>query len=519
MPSGIDAARVGSGDVSNTEFGYLDGVTGAIQTQLDGKAASSHNHAASDITSGQLGLARGGSGADFSATGGAGQVVKQTSAGGALTVGALTASEMPSGIDAARVGSGDVSNTEFGYLDGVTGAIQTQLDGKAASSHTHAASDITSGQLGVARGGTGADLSATGGAGQVLKQATSGGGVTVGPLAASEMPGGIDAAKIGGGSVSNTEFDYLNGVTSAIQTQLNGKAASSHSHPASDITSGTLATARGGTGLSTFTGTGRVLYSSSSSALTALAAGAAGQVLTMSGGVPTWDDPAGTVTGTGVANRLAIWSGTSGLTSDSGITRSGSNLTAALLITSAGQINSSTTNMALVTSGSTLRASFQNSGTFFYNIRNVAGGQLMYWNSTTDEATYQFSRGFHKEEIKKMETSIDDLMQWRPVEFKWKEKFGGGYDLGLIAEEVARVYPLAATYDQPWEYLDEKTGEYAILENGRPKRLEGEPVVAGVKYEKAWIPMLAAVQDFYRRFQAENAELKARVAALEGARS
>lgn len=33
----------------------------------------------------------------------------------------------------------------------------------------------------------------------------------------------IDAAHIGGGAVSNTEFGYLDGVTSAIQTQLNGK--------------------------------------------------------------------------------------------------------------------------------------------------------------------------------------------------------------------------------------------------------------------------------------------------------
>jgi hypothetical protein len=34
---------------------------------------------------------------------------------------------------------------------------------------------------------------------------------------------GIDAAKLADGSVSNTEFQYLNGVTSAIQTQLDGK--------------------------------------------------------------------------------------------------------------------------------------------------------------------------------------------------------------------------------------------------------------------------------------------------------
>jgi hypothetical protein len=36
-----------------------------------------------------------------------------------------------------------VSDTEIGYLDGVTSAIQTQIDGKANSSHTHAITDIT----------------------------------------------------------------------------------------------------------------------------------------------------------------------------------------------------------------------------------------------------------------------------------------------------------------------------------------------------------------------------------------
>lgn len=36
---------------------------------------------------------------------------------------------------------------------------------------------------------------------------------------------GLDAAKIGGGAVSNTEYSYLDGVTSAIQTQLDAKQA------------------------------------------------------------------------------------------------------------------------------------------------------------------------------------------------------------------------------------------------------------------------------------------------------
>jgi hypothetical protein len=36
-----------------------------------------------------------------------------------------------------------VSDTEIGYLDGVTSAIQTQINGKANTSHTHTITDIT----------------------------------------------------------------------------------------------------------------------------------------------------------------------------------------------------------------------------------------------------------------------------------------------------------------------------------------------------------------------------------------
>lgn len=42
-------------------------------------------------------------------------------------------------------------------------------------------------------------------------------------IAAGDLPSGIDAVKIADGTISNTEFQYLNGVTSAIQTQLNAK--------------------------------------------------------------------------------------------------------------------------------------------------------------------------------------------------------------------------------------------------------------------------------------------------------
>lgn len=53
---------------------------------------------------------------------------------------AVTNAKVATGIDAAKLADGTVSNTEFQYLNGVTSAIQTQLDAKLAS---NLATDIT----------------------------------------------------------------------------------------------------------------------------------------------------------------------------------------------------------------------------------------------------------------------------------------------------------------------------------------------------------------------------------------
>ena len=126
---------------TTTELNYVDGVTSAIQTQLDGKANSSHNHSASNITSGTLPIARGGTGA--------------TTASGILTNLGITSTASELNV----LDGMTATTTELNYVDGVTSAIQTQLNGKASSSHNHSASNITSGTLGIIRGGTGATTS------------------------------------------------------------------------------------------------------------------------------------------------------------------------------------------------------------------------------------------------------------------------------------------------------------------------------------------------------------------------
>lgn len=119
------------GIVTSTEIGYVAGVTSAIQTQLDAKAPL-----ASPTFTGTVTLP---SGTVTSA-----MILDGTIVVGDLADGAVTSAKILDGtiVDgdinaSAAIGwtklgiSSTVSSTEIGYVDGVTSAIQTQLDAKA----------------------------------------------------------------------------------------------------------------------------------------------------------------------------------------------------------------------------------------------------------------------------------------------------------------------------------------------------------------------------------------------------
>jgi hypothetical protein len=106
-----------------------------------------------------------------------------------LPTGLITDTQVATGanINADKLGTGVVDNTEFNYLNGVTSNIQTQLDAKQATI-TGGASTITSSNLTASR--------------------------------ALESNG---SGKVAASSVTSTELGYLSGVTSAIQTQFSNK--------------------------------------------------------------------------------------------------------------------------------------------------------------------------------------------------------------------------------------------------------------------------------------------------------
>jgi hypothetical protein len=171
----INAAKLGTGVVDNTEFNYLNGVTSNIQTQLNAKQA--------------------------------------TITGGATTITSsdLTVSRALESNGSGKVAVSSVTSTELGYVSGVTSALQTQIDGKQATI-TGAATSITS-----------SDLTSN-------KALTSDG-----------------SGKVAASSVTSTELGYLSGTTSAVQTQLDAKLVKANN--LSDVTS--TSTARTNLGLGT----------------------------------------------------------------------------------------------------------------------------------------------------------------------------------------------------------------------------------------------------------------------------
>jgi hypothetical protein len=171
VATGIDAVKIGGGAVDNTEFSYLNGVTSAIQTQLDAKVdenAAITGATKTKITFDAKGLVT--SGADATTadiadstdkryvTDAQATVIGNTSGtntgdnatnsqysglaaskqdvitGGASTITSsnLTASRALVSDGSGKVAVSDVTATELGYLDGVTSAVQTQVDAKTA---------------------------------------------------------------------------------------------------------------------------------------------------------------------------------------------------------------------------------------------------------------------------------------------------------------------------------------------------------------------------------------------------
>ena len=281
----IDATKIHDGTISNTEFGYLNGVTSAIQTQIDSKLTASNN--LSDITT-----------ASTARTNlGLGTMATQSASSVAITGGSVTGMGSPSaGSDVAtktyvdnlvaglktriisRVATttnvdltADLQNGDT--IDGITlvtgnkvlvknqsdasknGIYDVVASGTATRNTDYDTIAELAGQIVVVQEGTTngdtiylctTDTDATLGSsnitftiiepantGTVTSVAVADSGsseftITGSPVTSSGTislaVNSINATKIGSGTIDNTEFGYLNGATSNIQTQIDAKA-------------------------------------------------------------------------------------------------------------------------------------------------------------------------------------------------------------------------------------------------------------------------------------------------------
>ena len=77
----------------------------------------------------------------------------------------------------------------------------------------------------------------------------------------------------------------------------------------------------------------------------------------------------------------------------------------------------------------------------------VTGAAAAVVVSNTGQLGIVTSSARYKRDIHDMDAASSNLMKLRPVTFRYKDDPAGGRQYGLIAEEVARVYPELVSHD------------------------------------------------------------------------
>lgn len=225
-------------DVSDTEIGYLNGVTSAIQTQIDAKAPSADptfTGTVSGVTKSHVGLGNVDNTSDAD---------KPISTATQTALDAKLASATASSTYAPLAGATFTGNVEVDgnlVVDGNLTVNGTEFIASATSitiednlvqlAHQNAANTVDLGLVVAYNDGTAKHAG-------IVRDVSANKwklfeGVTTEPTTTVDFTQGtLDDLQVAGfeatsatiGDVSNTELQYLNGVTSAIQTQIDAKA-------------------------------------------------------------------------------------------------------------------------------------------------------------------------------------------------------------------------------------------------------------------------------------------------------
>ncbi|WP_339245140.1 hypothetical protein NST58_29400 [Paenibacillus sp. FSL R10-2796] len=126
-PEGTDIVDIAD---LNGNMDILDNAVNGKVDKVTGKQLSTNDYTAAEKTK-LGGIATGAN--NYVHPNHTGDVISTGDGGTAIAAGVIVNADVnaSAGIDASKIGTGVVSNAEFGYLDGVTSGIQGQLNGKA----------------------------------------------------------------------------------------------------------------------------------------------------------------------------------------------------------------------------------------------------------------------------------------------------------------------------------------------------------------------------------------------------
>jgi len=253
----LPATKIGTGIISDTEFNHLDTVSANIQTQLTNLSGSK---ADVSLLNSYLPLSGGNVTGTISAT----AFVDTNFVGNRAIISDASKTLIES----------SVTNTELSYLTNVSANIQTQINqlsqlavsGNGAGTPNRLTKFVTSSSMGdssitdtgslvtfttpvssnntiTAPNFTGLASRATSAfQADTLKTARNfslSGAITSNVVSfdgsgnvvlSGTLISGIDATKIADGSVTNTEFQYINTLSANVQTQINSLSSTSHTH-------------------------------------------------------------------------------------------------------------------------------------------------------------------------------------------------------------------------------------------------------------------------------------------------
>lgn len=365
---------------------------------------------------------------------------QNTITGGAstITTSNLTANRALISNGSGKVAVSAVTSTELGYLDGVTSSIQTQLNGKAPTTHNHTWSQLSGGSTSLIPGagavGTYGSLTISG-----SKTSYSGIEFTGTTNTATFMirnsdnlsglySGGWIWQFDGSGTLATGTVPWSNISGQVSVTAGNGLTGGGALSSSRTITLGTPGTITGSS-------TNSVSTSSHTHALTLVSADITGAL----GFTPV------------TTARTITMVGGNGITSSAGAQTLAGNRSWTISLTA---INAGSTSVGAVRYNGTSRTA----GSWYGGTTSPASNTRLNYDGIIhayDFVGYGTSDARLKEQITPISNPLEKLSQIGGYSFKWKDGHDSyhGNDYGVIAQEVEKVLP---------EIVSERGGVKAI---------------------------------------------------------